>query len=36
MCQDGHDWQPDPRRYGEGMRCTRCLVTEAELAGEDT
>ena len=35
MCQDSHDWQADPYGYGEGLRCTRCLVTEAELSGED-
>jgi hypothetical protein len=31
----GHDWQPDPdRRHAltdEGLTCTRCGVTEAEL-----
>lgn len=36
-CPDGwpHDWQRDPAHRGEGLVCRRCLLSEAELHGDD-
>jgi hypothetical protein len=36
LCYDDqpHDWDRDPQRRGEGLACTVCGVTEAELEGD--